>query len=133
MPSGAVSLVARVLLAIIFITAGYAKLTNIAGTAGYFESLGLPNGTLVAWASGLFELIAGIMILVGFQTRIAAAALAIFSVVAGYLGHYGQGGDDAMLALMHSQAFMKDLGLAGGFMLLALHGPGALSVDGRRS
>jgi putative oxidoreductase len=130
--TGVVSLVARILLAILFILAGYGKLTNIGGTAGYFESLGLPNGTLVAWASGLFELIAGILVLVGFQTRIAAAALAVFCVAAGYLGHYGQGGDDAMLALMHTQAFMKDLGLSGGFALLALHGAGPLSVDGGR-
>jgi putative oxidoreductase len=132
MPAGFISLIARILLAVLFILAGYGKLTNIGGTAAYFESLGLPNGTLVAWASGLFELIAGLLVLVGFQTRLAAAALAVFCAVAGYLGHYGQGGDDPVLVLMHMQSFMKDLGLAGGFLLLSLHGAGSLSVDGRR-
>jgi putative oxidoreductase len=131
MSAGVIALVARALLAFLFVMAGVAKLADIAGTAGYFESLGMPMATAVAWASGLFELGAGLLVLAGFATRIASAALATFCIVAGYLGHYGQGGDDAMLALMHSQAFMKDIGLAGGFALLSLHGPGPLSIDAR--
>lgn len=130
--SASISLLARALLAILFVLAGISKLGNIAGTAGYFESLGMPMGTAIAWASGIFELVAGALVLVGYQTRIAAALLAAFCVAAGFLGHYGQGGDDPTLALMHAQAFMKDLGLAGGFALLALHGPGALSLDASR-
>lgn len=133
MPTAAIALLARALLAILFVLAGFAKLGDIPGTASYFESLGMPGGTTVAWASGIFELVAGLLVLVGYQTRVVAAALAAFCVVAGYLGHYGQGGNDALLTLMHSQAFMKDLGLAGGFALLSLHGPGALSLDGRRA
>lgn len=132
MSDGVIALFARALLALLFILAGIAKLTNIVGTATYFESLGLPMGTLVSWGSGLFELAGGLLVLVGFLTRYVAAALAVFCIVAGYLGHYGQGGDDAMLSLMHAQAFLKDLGLAGGFALLAIHGPGLLSVDARR-
>ena len=61
-----------------------------------------------------------------------AVLLAAYCVSAGYLGHYGHGGDDPMLSLMHTQAFMKDLGLAGAFLILAVFGPGSLSVDGRR-
>lgn len=128
-----IALIARAFLAVLFILAGFGKLGNIAGTASYFENLGMPMGTLLAWGSGIFELAAGLFVLVGFQTRIAAAALAAFCVVAGYLGHYGQGDGDPLLTLMHSQAFMKDLGLAGGFALLSLHGPGALSLDRRRA
>lgn len=133
MPKAAIALLARALLAALFILAGIGKLGNITGTAAYFDSLGMPMGTLVAWASGIFELVAGLFVLVGFQTRATAAALAAFCIVAGYLGHYGQGGDDALLMLMHSQAFMKDLGLAGGFAMLWLNGAGAWSLDFRRS
>lgn len=131
--SGAVIvLVGRILLAVLFVLAGFGKFTDIAGTAGYFGSLNIPSPTLVAWINAAFEVVAGLCILVGLQTRIAAFLLAVFSVVAGYLGHYGQGGEDAMMVMMHSQAFMKDLALAGGFLILAIHGAGSLSIDARR-
>ncbi|TIR63918.1 MAG: DoxX family protein, partial [Mesorhizobium sp.] len=69
--------------------------TNLSGTIDYFTGLGLPLPTLAAWGTGLFELIAGLLILVGFQTRIAALLLAAFTIVAGFIGHFGQGGEDA--------------------------------------
>jgi putative oxidoreductase len=71
-------------------------------------------------------------VLTGFQTRAASALLALFCVAAGSIGHYGRGGDDPMLAFMHSQAFMKDLAIAAGFLALAVAGPGAFSLDARR-
>ena len=125
MPSAVIVLIGRILLAVLFILAGFGKFTDIAGTAGYFGSLNIPAPTAVAWLSAIFETVAGLCILAGFQTRIAACLLAAFSIVAGYLGHYGQGGEDAMMAMMHMQAFMKDLALGGGFLVLAMHGPGA--------
>ena len=59
-----------------------------------------------------------------------AALLALFALSAGFLGHYGQG-DTAMLLFLHQQMLLKDIAVAGGLILLALHGPGALSVDAR--
>ena len=132
MSSAVIVLVGRILPAVLFILAGFGKFTDIAGTAGYFSSLNLPMPTAVAWLNAVFETVAGLCILVGFQTRIAAYLLAAFSIVAGYLGHYGQGGEDAVLVTMHSQAFMKDLAIAGGFLVLAIHGAGSLSLDARR-
>lgn len=81
----------------------------------------------------LFELIAGLCILVGFQTRIAAYLLAAFCVVSAYIGHYGQGGDDPTLVLMNMQALMKNIAIAGGFLILGAYGPGSLSIDARRT
>lgn len=131
MPVNAALLAARFLLAALFVPAGYATLGDIAGSAGYFADLGFPAADLVAWAVGFFELVAGILVLIGYQTRIAAVLFALFCVSAGIIGHYGQGGEDPMLAFMHSQAMMKDIAIAGGFLALAVSGPGAWSLDAR--
>jgi putative oxidoreductase len=131
MPRNALLLLSRLLLAALFIPSGFHALGDIAGTTGYFAGLGLPLPTLAAWGTGLFELIAGLLILVGFKTPIVALLLAAFCVVAGFIGHYGQGADDPMLSFLHSQMLMKDIAIAGGFLALAMAGAGAYSIDGR--
>ncbi|MER8412246.1 DoxX family protein [Mesorhizobium sp. M1342] len=131
MPRNALLLLSRLLLAALFVPSGFQALSDIAGTTGYFAGLGLSLPTLAAWGTGLFELIAGLLILVGFQTRIAALLLAAFCIAAGFIGHYGQGGGDAMLAFLHQQMLMKDIAISGGFVALAMVGAGAWSVDGR--
>ena len=133
MPNSILLLAARLLLAALFVPSGFHTLGDIAGSSGYFASLGLPLPTLAAWGTGLFELLAGASILVGFQTRIAALLLSAFCLVAGYLGHYGQGGDDATLVFLNSQMLMKDIAISGGFLALAMAGAGAWSADGRAS
>ena len=72
-------LVGRILLSAMFILAGFAKLTTISATAGWFGSIGLPVPTVTAVVVGLVELLGGLAILVGFQTRIAAIVLALFT------------------------------------------------------
>ncbi|PSJ61076.1 DoxX family protein [Kumtagia ephedrae] len=129
MPVDAAALIARFLLACVFLPNGIMKLTDIPATAGYFAGLGLPAPLALAWAAGLFELIAGLCVVAGLQTRIAAVLLAAFCLIAGALGHAGQDGDDPALAFMHMQALLKDIGLAGGFLALALAGPGRFSID----
>ena len=131
MARNALLLIARLLLAALFVPSGLQALSDIAATSSYFAGLGLPLPTLAAWGTGLFELIAGLLILVGFQTRIVALLLAAFCVVAGFIGHYGQGADDATLAFLHQQMLMKDIAIAGGFLALAMAGAGAWSADGR--
>ena len=73
MASGILLLLARILLAAMFLSSGYAALSDIAGTASYFAGLGLEPASLLAWAVGIFELVAGVLLVVGFQTRAAAA------------------------------------------------------------
>ncbi|UVK44725.1 DoxX family protein [Mesorhizobium sp. AR07] len=133
MPRNALLLLSRLLLAVLFVPSGLQALSDIAGTSGYFAGLGLPLPTLAAWGTGFFELIAGLLILVGFQTRISALLLAAFCIVAGFTGHYGQGGGDAMLTFLHQQMLMKDIAISGGFLALAMAGAGAWSIDGRGS
>ena len=130
--ANAALLAARLLLAFLFLSSGVSALGNIPGTAAYFSSLGLPAPALVAWVTAVFELAAGVLVVIGFQTRTAALLLAAFSVAAAFIGHYGQGGGDPTLAFMHSQALMKDVAIAGGFLALAVAGAGAWSVDALR-
>jgi len=130
--ANAALLAARLLLAFLFLSSGVSALGDIAGTAAYFSSLGFPAPALVAWVTAVFELAAGVLVVIGFQTRTAALLLAAFSVAAAFIGHYGQGGGDPTLAFMHSQALMKDVAIAGGFLALAVAGAGAWSVDALR-
>lgn len=131
MPVNLMLLLSRLLLAALFVPAGIQTLGDISGTAGYFGGLGLPLPQLAAWGVGLFELIAGLVVLIGFQTRGAAILLAAFCLVAGYVGHYGQGGDPT-LAFLHTQMLMKDIAIAGGFLALAVTGAGTYSIDRKR-
>ena len=119
-------LVGRILLSIMFIVAGFGKLTAIAGTAGWFGSLGLPLPTVTAIVVGLLELVGGLAILVGYQTRLAALVLAAFTIGATLLAHMNL--SDQMQQLL----FMKNLAITGGFLTLAASGAGAISADARR-
>lgn len=125
MPNAPLTLIGRILLALIFLLAGGAKLADPAGTAGYFGSVGLPVPGLMVWLVGLFEIIGGIAVLIGYQTRIAAILLALFCVASGFIGHFDPENQ------MQMQAFMKNLAIAGGFLVLAAAGPGKMSIDGR--
>jgi len=117
----------RVLLSVLFILAGYGKLTDLAGTAGWFGSIGLPVPAVTAVVVGLVELLGGLAILVGFRTRVAAIVLALFTLGATAVAHldFSQAGNALML--------QKNLAIAGGFLLLAVLGAGAFSLDGRRA
>ncbi|OWK19690.1 DoxX family protein [Mesorhizobium amorphae] len=119
-------LLGRVLLAAIFLLSGFGKLTAIAGTAGYFGSLGLPLPTVTAIVVGLIELLGGLAILVGFQTRIVAWVLAIFTVATGLVAHMNWADQMQMIS------FLKNLAIAGGFIVLASSGAGAYSIDAKR-
>jgi putative oxidoreductase len=126
MSQNAIILLGRILLSFMFILSGFSKLTAIGGTAGYFASMGLPAPTIVAVLVGLLELLGGLAVLIGFQTRIAAYALAIFTVAAAFVAHMNWAD---MMQLIN---FQKNIAVAGGFLVLAAFGPGSLSVDARR-
>lgn len=119
-------LVGRILISILFILAGFAKLTSIAGTAGWFGSIGLPVPTVTAVVVGLVELLGGLAILVGFKTRIAAIVIALFTLGATAVAHMDFA--DQMQLLM----LQKNLAITGGLLILAAVGAGSISVDGRR-
>ena len=119
--------VGRVLLSVMFILAGFAKLTAIAGTAGWFGSIGLPAADARAPSLvGLLELVGGLAILVGYQTRIAAIVLAVFTVAATLIAHLDFADQMQLLLLPEEPGDCRRLPGARRF------GAGALSVDARR-
>ena len=115
--------VGRLLIAIIFIVAGAGKLTAIGGTQQYMEAYGIPSA--LVYPTIALELLGGIAIILGWQTRIIALALAAFTLVAALIFHNNLG--DQMQQLM----FMKNLAITGGLLFLVAFGAGRLSIDSR--
>lgn len=137
--NNAILLVARILLSFIFIMSGFGKLTDPAGTAGMIAGAGLPAATALAYLAGLFELVTGLAVLIGFQVKIVGWALAAFCVFTGAVFHSGTvavpGWPEAALGwinTLNSIMMMKNFTLAGAYILLATVGAGAYSVDARR-
>lgn len=118
-------LVARVFLGHIFLLAGVSKIGAYAGTQGYMDAMGVPGGLLPLVI--LLEVAGGLAIIAGWKTKWAAIALAVFSVVSAAIFHNNFGDQTQMIM------FMKNIAIAGGFLLLAVHGAGAYSLDNRRS
>ncbi|MGB1560594.1 MAG: DoxX family protein [Sinimarinibacterium flocculans] len=115
-----VELAGRLLIALIFVGAGWSKIGGYAGTQAYMESVGVPGALLplVIFA----ELGGGLAIVFGLLTRIAAGGLAVFSIASAVLFH---GGADPMQQIM----FMKNLAIAGGLLFLVARGAGRISLD----
>ncbi len=119
------SLAGRAMIALIFVLSGLSKISAIEGTQGYMEAMGVPG--ILIYPTILFEVVAGLAIIAGFQTRLVALALAGFTLLLALLFH-NQLGDQMKFIL-----FMKNVAIAGGFLFLARHGAGELSIDNRRS
>jgi putative oxidoreductase len=115
----------RVLISLIFVISGVGKIGGYAGTQGYMESMGVP-GMLLPLVIAL-EVLGGLAIILGWQTRLTAFLLAGFSIVSGVLFHGNIDDPSQQIQLL------KNLGLAGGFLFLVAHGAGAWSLDNRRS
>jgi len=115
-------LAGRILLALIFVLGGWSKIGGYAGTQAYMASAGVP-GILLPLVI-LLELVGGLMIVVGFQTRLVALALAGFTILAALLFHLKP---DQVNQIM----LMKNLAIAGGYLALFAAGPGRWSVDQR--
>lgn len=126
------ALLGRLLLAALFLPAGVGKLLGgVAGTAGYIASKGLPMPEVLAVATIALEIGAGLMLLLGFKTRWAAFALALFTLAAGFLFHNYWAMPEAQ-QMMQKLMFNKNLAIAGGLFVLAAFGAGSLSLDGQR-
>ena len=125
------ALVGRVLLAWLFVPAGWAKIGGFAGTAGYIASKGIPFPELCAALAIAAELGLGLLLLVGWQARWAALGLAVFVAVITPLFHNFWAMPEAQ-QMMQKQAFNKNVAIVGGLLALAAFGAGRLSLDGRR-
>jgi putative oxidoreductase len=120
-----VPLIGRILLAVLFLMAAYGKVTNVAGTTGYFGKLGLPMPDILVWVVIAVEALGGIFTVIGFQTRLVAWGMAIFTLLTALIGHKFWVDPSQMTN------FLKNVSIMGGFLMLAAAGPGRLSVDRR--
>ena len=113
----------RVLIALMFVTSGFSKISGYAATQGYMEAMGVP-GVLLPIVIAV-ELLGGLAVMLGWHTRIAAFLLAGFSLLSALLFHANFG--DQMQMIM----FMKNISIAGGFLMIVALGGGAYALDNR--
>lgn len=114
-------LIGRAALALIFLVSGWSKFAGYQGTQGYMEAMGVPGGLLPLVIAA--ELLGGLAILTGFMTRWVALGFALFAVVTGFIFH-GNFADQNQA--IH---FLKNIAMAGGFLVLYAEGAGAISLD----
>lgn len=127
----ALALVGRVLLAWMFVPAGFGKIGGFAGSVAYATSAGLPMAQVGVALGVAIELVGGLMLLVGFGTRWAALALAVFTAVAAFFFHdyWTMAADQQM---MQKLMFTKNLAITGGLLAFAAFGAGGWSLDAKR-
>ena len=122
------ALVGRILLAAIFITSGFGKITGFEGTVGYIASKGLPLPQIGAIIAIVVELGGGILLAIGYKARWAALALAIFTLAAAILFH-NYWAVEAAQKMGQQINFWKNISITGGMLLAFAFGPGRYSVD----
>jgi putative oxidoreductase len=120
-------LVGRILMALIFLSSGYSKVTGFERTAGYIASKGLPAPSLLAVGAAILELGAGVMLVVGWRARWAAAALFVFTALAALFFHnfWAMPAEQAGNQMIH---FMKNISILGGLLYIVTHGSGPVAL-----
>ena len=116
-----IDLIGRVFISGVFLLSGFNKIGNYDGTVGWMESFGLPGYLLIP--AIILEILAPILIIIGYQTRIAAGALSLFCLATAIIFHTDF--SDQMQFI----AFMKNLALAGGFLFLVVNGAKGYCLD----
>ena len=115
--------IARVLMALIFILSGLSKIGATDATLGYMQAMGVP-GTLL-WPTIAFEIGTGLLVALGYQTRLAALLLSSFCLISAAIFHHQFANQIEMIM------FLKNVSMAGGLLLLAATGAGPFSLDTR--
>lgn len=117
--------VGRALIAGIFLLSGVSKLADPAGTIGYIQSAGLPLPEIAFGVAIVAEIIGGALLVLGYRTRLVAAGLAIFSLVAAFGFHFQLADQNQFIH------FWKNIAMAGGLLQVVAFGAGRLSLDNR--
>jgi putative oxidoreductase len=121
-----VLLVARLLIAALFLIAGYNAFKSLGQMTGYFGRLGIPLPGVMTPFVAVFEIVVGALVAIGLFTRPAALALAILVVFAALIAHTNFSDGNQV------NHFLKCLGIIGGCLALMVVGPGAYSVDAKK-
>tara|TARA_B100000965_G_scaffold91949_1_gene74894 strand:+ start:562 stop:948 length:387 start_codon:yes stop_codon:yes gene_type:complete len=116
--------VGRILISLVFLLSGYNKIFNFDNTAAWMEGFGIPGFLL--WPTIILEILLPVFIIIGYRTQISALILGTFCVVTALLFHLDFANQ------MQTIAFLKNLGLAGGFLFIATNGPKEWAVDRKK-
>ena len=119
--SNLVDLIARLLISALFLISAYNKIFSIDGTMSWMEGFGIPG--ILLYPTIVLEIILPLFIIIGYKTRISAGLLAIFCIATAFLFHFD------FIDQMQTIAFLKNLGLAGGFLFIVANGTKEWSVD----
>ena len=114
-------IIARISISILFLLNGIFKINNYEGTVGWMESFGLPG--ILIFPAIILEIVGPILIIIGYQTRIAAAALSLFCIATAIIFH------NDFSDQMQLTAFLKNIALAGGFLFLVVNGAKGYCLD----
>ena len=121
MLSNILDLIGRIFISSIFLLSGINKINNYEGSVGWMESLGVPGIFLIP--AIILEIIAPILIMVGYKVKISAALLSLFCIATAVIFHTDFSNQ------MQFISFFKNIGLAGGFLFLVINGAKDFSLD----
>ena len=119
-----IDFIGRVLISLVFLLSGYNKILNYDGTISWMEGYGVPGFLL--WPTIILEIILPILIIVGYKTQLSAIILAIFCIVTAIIFHLDFTNQMQVIALL------KNFGLAGGFIFIAINGPKDWALDQKK-
>jgi putative oxidoreductase len=122
--SNLIDLIGRFFISSLFLLSAYNKILSIDGTMGWMEGFGIPG--ILLYPTILFEIILPLFIIIGYQAKLSAGLLAIFCIVTAFIFHYDFGDQ------MQTIAFLKNIGLAGGFLFIVANGTKEWSVDKKK-
>ena len=125
------ALIGRILLALMFVLAGFSKIGGFAGTVGYMQAKGIPAASVLAVLTIVLELGGGLALVFGFYTRWAALALGLFTLLVTFIFHNFWAQPEAQ-QMIQQLMFMKNISVVGGMFVLAAFGAGAFSLDAKR-
>ena len=116
-----IDFIARLLISALFLISAYNKIFSIDGTMSWMEGFGIPG--LLLYPTIVLEIILPLFIVIGYQARLSAGLLAIFCITTAFIFHYD------FVDQMQTIAFLKNLGLAGGFLFIVANGTKDWAVD----
>lgn len=119
--------IGRVLISTLFLLAGFSKIAAPAMTIGYIQSVGLPLPTVAFALAAFTEIVGGILLVLGYRTRIVAGVLFVFSLATAAFFHNHLADQNQFIH------FFKNVAIAGGLLNVMAFGGGRLSLDGRRA
>ena len=122
--SNLIDLIGRFFISSLFLLSAYNKILSIDGTMGWMEGFGIPG--ILLYPTILFEIILPLFIIIGYQAKLSAGLLAIFCIATAFIFHYDFGDQ------MQTIAFLKNIGLAGGFLFIVANGTKEWSVDKKK-